>query len=93
LLNAHHEAIPFTLPTHKDEQDWELLLDTAEPQQDTLRLNGGQQWNLQGRSIAVFRTRTKTEGREHALTPEKVDQLLRDHRRQSEPAVGVLGRG
>ena len=56
-------------------------------------LNGGQQWNLQGRSIAVFRTHTKTEGREHALTPEKVDQLLRDHRRQPEPAVGVLGRG
>src|SRR5581483_10977454 len=29
LLNAHHEAIPFTLPGTKPRQHWRLLLDTA----------------------------------------------------------------
>src|SRR5205807_6871287 len=31
LLNGHHEAIPFVLPLHKEEQQWELLLDTYRP--------------------------------------------------------------
>ena len=29
LMNAHHEAIPFTLPPLKEGQQWERLLDTA----------------------------------------------------------------
>ena len=31
LMNAHHEAIPFTLPELKEGQQWERLLDTADP--------------------------------------------------------------
>ena len=37
LLNAHHEAIPFTLPAHAAGQDWELLLDTADPHRPARR--------------------------------------------------------
>ena len=32
LLNAHYEAIPFTLPALGEGQQWERLLDTADPQ-------------------------------------------------------------
>lgn len=32
LLNAHHEAIPFTLPVAREGQAWERCLDTADPQ-------------------------------------------------------------
>ena len=31
LFNAHHEAIPFTLPAQRQGEFWERLLDTAEP--------------------------------------------------------------
>jgi isoamylase len=29
LMNAHHEAIPFTLPALNDGQQWERLLETV----------------------------------------------------------------
>jgi isoamylase len=31
LANAHHEAIPFILPSRSTEQEWERLIDTADP--------------------------------------------------------------
>jgi glycogen operon protein len=62
LLNAHHEAIPFTLPATRAEHHWESLLDTAEPQGKGLVFwLGGQQYPLQGRSIAVLCTRQADE--------------------------------
>jgi isoamylase len=61
LLNAHHEAIPFTLPPTKPEHVWERLLDTAEPDAGPALFAGGQQYPLQGRSLAVLRTRLPEE--------------------------------
>ncbi|MCE9534615.1 MAG: glycogen debranching enzyme GlgX, partial [Planctomycetes bacterium] len=56
LLNAHHEAIPFTLPPTKVEHHWECLIETFEPGASVKPLSGGDQFELKGRSLAVFRT-------------------------------------
>jgi glycogen operon protein len=55
LLNAHYEAIPFTLPRRDVDQKWELLLDTAQPQAKTVDPINGEPYALQGRSIVVLR--------------------------------------
>jgi glycogen operon protein len=31
LLNAHHEPVPFAVPTSTEKQGWEVLIDTARP--------------------------------------------------------------
>ena len=61
LLNAHHEAIPFTLPATREGELWERLLDTADPQGMPLTCAGGQQYQLQGRAMAVLRIRAQQE--------------------------------
>jgi glycogen operon protein len=55
LLNAHHEAIPFTLPVCKDGAHWERLLDTALPQEPAAAVADDKPYALDGRSVAVFR--------------------------------------
>jgi len=55
LLNAHYEAMPFTLPATEEGQQWERLLDTADPQGTPLHCTGGQQYQLPGRAMAVLR--------------------------------------
>jgi glycogen operon protein len=57
LLNAHYEAIPFTLPPLKEGQQWERLLDTIDVPGEPLCLGGEQPYTLQGRSMVVLRTR------------------------------------
>ncbi len=61
LLNAHYEAIPFTLPATQEGELWERLLDTADPQGMPLAGTGEQQYKLQGRAMAVLRVRTQQE--------------------------------
>jgi isoamylase len=61
LLNAHHEAILFTLPATWEGELWERLLDTADPQGMPLICTDGQQYQLQGRAMAVLRIRTQQE--------------------------------
>jgi len=56
LLNAHHEAIPFTLPLTKVAQRWELLLDTAEEVGTPTAFQGQEQYPLKDRSLAILRT-------------------------------------
>jgi glycogen operon protein len=55
LLNAHHEAIPFTLPATREGELWERLLDTADPQGMPLACTSGQQYKLPGRAMTVLR--------------------------------------
>jgi isoamylase len=59
LLNAHYEAIPFTLPATKEGQQWERLLDTIDEPGEPLLLDGEQPYELQGRSMVVLRTRPR----------------------------------
>ncbi|HEX8175814.1 MAG TPA: glycogen debranching protein GlgX [Pyrinomonadaceae bacterium] len=57
LLNAHDKQVSFTLPAHRREVRWELLLDTREAtgQPKTRRpLKGSQPYRLEARSLALF---------------------------------------
>ena len=65
LLNAHYEAIPFTLPPLKEGQPWERLLDTVDVPGEPLLLGGEQPYALQGRSMVVLRTRPLHEEAQH----------------------------
>ena len=49
------------LPATKEDQPWERLLDTADPQGEPLPWTGGQQYELQGRSMVVLRIRAPQE--------------------------------
>ncbi|HZS12613.1 MAG TPA: glycogen debranching protein GlgX [Nitrospirales bacterium] len=57
LLNAHHEPLPFTLPAHKRGVKWQLLLDTALPEDEPEHapFKGGTVYDLQGRSLVLLR--------------------------------------
>jgi isoamylase len=56
LMNAHYEAIPFTLPVRYAGQEWERLLDTADPHAEPASCPAGEPYELQGRSMVVLRT-------------------------------------
>jgi len=54
LMNAHHEAIPFTLPAF-DSAQWHALLDTYQDSAPAPEgLGGGEVYLLQGRSVALL---------------------------------------
>ncbi len=59
LLNAHHEPVPFILPAHRARIRWELVLDTRQweirPRGQAFRV--GDQYPLEGRSLALLRLR------------------------------------
>jgi isoamylase len=56
LMNAHYEAMPFTIPTRSEGEPWERLLDTAAPHAEPMWCPAGQPYTLQGRSMVVLRT-------------------------------------
>jgi glycogen operon protein len=66
LMNAHHEAIPFTLPALKGGQRWECYLDTADPQGQPQPCPEGQPYDLRGRSMAVMHTQAQEMEAERA---------------------------
>ena len=57
LLNAHYEPLPFILPAHRRGVRWELLIDTraAAKKGAPLLVRGGRPYELEARSLAVFR--------------------------------------
>jgi glycogen operon protein len=59
LLNAHHEPVPFVLPAHESRVTWEPVLDTRDWDggADRPSLRTGEQYMLEGRSLAVLRRR------------------------------------
>jgi isoamylase len=64
LLNAHHEAIAFALPGAELGPAWELLLDTALPEEGpgathARSFQPGESYSLQGRSLALLRQRAE----------------------------------
>ncbi|HYO91132.1 MAG TPA: glycogen debranching protein GlgX [Pyrinomonadaceae bacterium] len=69
LLNAHDKQVSFTLPAHRQEVRWELMLDTREPtgQAKTRRpVRGGQTYKLESRSLALFCLQRGAQGEERA---------------------------
>jgi glycogen operon protein len=61
LLNAHHEAIAFQVPTHRPGVPWELVFDTARLDVDSWPVAPGTAYDLKGRSLAVLKVPTKEE--------------------------------
>ena len=57
LANAYYEAIPFTLPSRDEGQEWERLIDTAEPLANPAKYQGHASYLLEGRAMAVFRSK------------------------------------
>jgi isoamylase len=57
LLNAHHEPLPFVLIAARSEYRWELVVDTNAPEREegAQCYSAGDEFDLAGRSIAVFR--------------------------------------
>ena len=76
LLNAHHEPIPFLLPKHQPERHWERLIDTSSPMSEVQYFEGEQAYDLQGRSLAVYRLRERHEPAGRALSVEQTSRLF-----------------
>jgi glycogen operon protein len=57
LLNAHHEAFSFILPEGGDHGRWVLVLDTrtAQPPAQPMRFHAGNAYEMEARSLALFR--------------------------------------
>ena len=54
LLNAHDEEIKFILPSYKPNIRWELVLDTAEPDAPSHDYLSGENYILNGHSLALL---------------------------------------
>jgi glycogen operon protein len=56
LLNAHHDSLPFVLTASRSEHEWELVLDTSnpDPRPEPKRFAAGTPYELTGRSFALF---------------------------------------
>jgi len=54
LLNAYHDAIPFTLPGTEDGLPWEVLLDTTNPRAEPGAFAPGSTYELSGRSMVIL---------------------------------------
>ncbi len=79
LVNAHHEPIPFSFPLHQAERHWEMLVDTANPPAEPSFHEGKKEpYNLQGRSLAVFRLRARHEEAGKAISAEQADHLYEE---------------
>ena len=54
FFNAHHESVTFTIPLQPDQNDWELMLDTAGAKATEQPYRGGAQFLVQSRSIIIL---------------------------------------
>ncbi len=77
LLNAHYEAIPFTLPETRWGQVWRRALDTHDDDQEPLVAEGGSVYELQARSTAVFFTREPDDAQAD-VSAKQVEVLRRE---------------
>jgi glycogen operon protein len=85
LLNAHWEPIPFTLPAHKEGQQWELVFDTGDSQIQPGPAAEDTPYNLRDRSLAVFRIRAATPPHAAVISPSQAENVM-----ASPPAASVL---
>ncbi|WP_435018840.1 glycogen debranching protein GlgX [Tundrisphaera sp. TA3] len=76
LLNAHDEAIDFTLPAPDDSRHWEMLFDTADAEAEASFHDGEKPYALQGRTVALFRLRERHEKAGEALSAAQSQAIL-----------------
>jgi glycogen operon protein len=84
LLNAHWEPIPFTLPLHKEGQEWELVFDTAVPETPPGPVAEDQPYQLRDRSVAVMRIKVAADHPAAVVTPTQIETLMAPDRRPPE---------
>ena len=91
LINAHWETIPFTLPTTRPEHSWQTMVDTLDPDAPPRIMQGGDQYTLHGRSLALLRT-TLAADAGHAVSSAQVEALRKVAKKatQSTPAEPPL---
>jgi glycogen operon protein len=61
LLNAHHESIPFRLPSPVPDAQWQPLLDTAHFPGRLSDTKGGTEYEIHARSVALLRLTTSAK--------------------------------
>jgi glycogen operon protein len=84
LINAHHEPLPFTLPTTSEGQVWEVLIDTFDMGREHLFFNGAEPYDLKDRSMALLRTLT-TADVDETITRSQVEALRKEAFRADPP--------
>ena len=57
LVNAHHQPITFTMPSCGEAQEWERLIDSADPEAATVKRKSGEQYEIAGRSMVILRSK------------------------------------
>jgi glycogen operon protein len=83
LINAHWETISFTLPTTKREHSWQTMVDTLDPDTQPRIMNGGDQYSLHGRSLALLRTTLAAEAG-HPVSSAQVETLRKATKRATQ---------
>ena len=86
LMNAHHEAIPFTLPTTRLEHRWECVVDTAVSRKDLVVISGEVPYTLHGRSVVLMKTRLPVE-ESQSISATQADTLRKQVRHPRQPRV------
>ncbi len=96
LLNADANALAFTLPAHGEGRYWEELKDTANGVARPAPLHGGDQYEVQGRSMAVFRLavrhqrrRTDREAQDEVEHPSRPEAAPQPHPTETPEPVPV----
>jgi glycogen operon protein len=88
LMNAFHEAVPFTLPPDEMGRRWELVLDTADGKEPGRRYEAGSQYPLEPRSLVILTRRALVERlREAAAPPAEERPSLEDVPEAAPPAA------
>ena len=90
LLNAHHEAIPFTLPPTREGQVWERVLDTTGKDDTPVSLRGGEVYEVADRSLALLFTREEPDAGQQASRTE-IESLRREVRKPQPPVPSHRG--
>ncbi|MCI0702735.1 MAG: glycogen debranching protein GlgX [Planctomycetia bacterium] len=76
MFNADSEAMPFTLPLHKESQRWELVFDTFRPNTLPGPVSEEEPYPLRERSLAVFRIQATPDAPAAVVTPIQIEKLL-----------------
>jgi glycogen operon protein len=92
LLNAHHEPIAFVLPATRPEHHWETVLDTGTGATEPVVCQGGQPYQLHGRSLALLRTRSEEETG-MPVTATQVERVQQEARRPAQPRESPAAAG
>jgi len=77
LLNAYHEAIPFTLPAHRRKVRWEVVMDTHDGKTAHRAMRGGDTYDLKARSLVLLRLPKQAEGENGASEARVVSRRVR----------------